>query len=131
MPTAAAVVIWGAFLFSLVTMTLYLTIPRPLMRLFLDPSEPNLPAIVEMGVLLLLFTIGMELSLKTFKQIYKVALTCAVLQSSAAMLLAYGIGALLGWDTSRIVLIGFVLSLSSTAVGIPNIHAARITGPDA
>lgn len=77
----------------------------------------------EMGVLLLLFTIGMELSLKTFKQIYKVALTCAVLQSSAAMLLAYGIGSLLGWDTSRIVLIGFVLSLSSTAVGIKILEA--------
>ncbi|WP_286135037.1 MATE family efflux transporter [Neptunicoccus cionae] len=58
---AAAVVIWGAFLFSLVTMTLYLTIPRTLMRLFLDPSEPNLPAIIEMGVLLLMISAAFQI----------------------------------------------------------------------
>nr|WP_323778768.1 MATE family efflux transporter [Amylibacter sp.] len=58
---AAMVVVLGAFLFALVTMTLYLTIPRSLMRLFLDPSEPNLEAIVEMGVLLLVVSAAFQI----------------------------------------------------------------------
>lgn len=58
---AATVVVLGAFLFALVTMTLYLTIPGFLMRLFLDPSEPNLDAIVEMGVLLLVVSAAFQI----------------------------------------------------------------------
>lgn len=58
---AAAVVLWGAFAVSLVTLTLYLTVPRFLMRLFLDPTEPNLDAIVEMGVLLLVVSAAFQI----------------------------------------------------------------------
>lgn len=58
---AAAVVLWGAFAVSLVTLTLYLTVPRWLMGLFLDPTEPNLDVIVEMGVLLLVISAAFQI----------------------------------------------------------------------
>ena len=58
---AAAVVLWGAFAVSLVSLTLYLTVPRFLMRLFVDPTEPNLDAIVEMGVLLLMVSAAFQI----------------------------------------------------------------------
>jgi MATE family multidrug resistance protein len=58
---AAAVVLWGAFAVSLVSLTLYLTVPRWLMRLFLDPTEPNLDVIVEMGVLLLMISAAFQI----------------------------------------------------------------------
>jgi MATE family multidrug resistance protein len=58
---AAAVVLWGAFAVSLISLTLYLTVPRFLMRLFIDPSEPNLDAIVEMGVLLLVVSAAFQI----------------------------------------------------------------------
>ncbi len=35
---------------ALVTVALFLTVPEPLIRLFLDPDEPQLPAIMALGV---------------------------------------------------------------------------------
>lgn len=58
---AAAVVLWGAFAVSLVSLTLYLAVPRWLMGLFLDPTEPNLEKIIEMGVLLLMVSAAFQI----------------------------------------------------------------------
>lgn len=89
----------------------------------------------ELGVLLLLFLVGLELSLKTFRAVYRVALLCAGLQTAVSLGLTWASGALLGWDFQSSLLLGFVLSLSSTAVGIKMLqeigefrsHAGRIT----
>lgn len=56
----AMVVIIGALAASLFTMMLYLAMPRTLMRLFIDPAEPALNAIVELGVLLLIFAAAFQ-----------------------------------------------------------------------
>lgn len=58
---AAVVVLLGAFAVSLVTLTLYLSVPRFLMGLFLDSTEPNLDVIVEMGVLLLVISAAFQI----------------------------------------------------------------------
>lgn len=50
---AAAVVLWGALGASLMSLTLYVSVPHFLVSLFLDPYEPNLKEIIEMGVMLL------------------------------------------------------------------------------
>ncbi len=89
----------------------------------------------ELGVLLLLFLVGLELSLKTFRAVYRVALLCAGLQTAVSLGLTWASGAALGWDFQSSLLLGFVLSLSSTAVGIKMLqeigefrsHAGRIT----
>jgi len=57
----ATVVFWGAFAVSLVSLVLYLTAPHFLMRLFLDPNEPDLNAIVEIGVLLLFISAAFQI----------------------------------------------------------------------
>lgn len=89
----------------------------------------------ELGVLLLLFLVGLELSLKTFRTVYRIALLCAGLQTLVSLGLTWATGALLGWGFQSSLLLGFVLSLSSTAVGIKMLqeigefrtHAGRIT----
>ncbi len=58
---AASVVLWGAFFVSLISLTLYLVIPRQLMRLFIDPTEPSINSIVEMGVLLLFVSAAFQI----------------------------------------------------------------------
>ena len=72
----------------------------------------------ELGVLLLLFVIGAEMSLRSLRRVMRVVFLCALLQMAAAMSLTLLIGWLADWPTGRIVLVGFVLSLSSTAVAI-------------
>ncbi len=70
----------------------------------------------EFGVLLLLFFVGMEMSLPRLLQGWRVALGGTVLQVALSVAAALVIGQLLDWPIGRSVLLGFVMSLSSTAV---------------
>ena len=72
----------------------------------------------ELGVLVLLFVVGTHLSLRGFKSIYRTAVGAAALQILVSVSLMLVLGHLLGWRAERAVLYGFVLALSSTAVGI-------------
>ncbi|MDX1496821.1 MAG: cation:proton antiporter [Salinisphaeraceae bacterium] len=68
------------------------------------------------GVVLLLFFVGLEASPRDFLQNWRVA----VLGTSVQVLLSVAgvtlVGLLLGWNWPQILLIGFVISLSCTAV---------------
>ncbi|MDX1739191.1 MAG: cation:proton antiporter, partial [Alphaproteobacteria bacterium] len=71
-----------------------------------------------MGVILLLFFIGMELSVQSFKSVWKVAVTATLAQIGASMLVVWGLTGLFDWPTEWAVLFGFCLALSSTAVAV-------------
>ncbi len=68
------------------------------------------------GVVLLLFFIGMEVSPKKLIDNWKVAVLGTLLQIIISVGCVWPLGAFLDWPIERIVLIGFVISLSSTAV---------------
>lgn len=70
----------------------------------------------EVGIVLLLFFIGMEMSLEKPIRFWIVPFFGTVIQIAASILLTTAIGYFLGWPFSRILLLGFVISLSSTAV---------------
>ncbi|MET4807083.1 cation:proton antiporter [Limibacillus sp. MBR-115] len=72
----------------------------------------------ELGVILLLFLVGMELSLKTFSQLWRIAFGTFGLQLTLGLAAAFLVGLILGWDTPETLVLAFVLSLSSTAVAI-------------
>lgn len=74
--------------------------------------------IAELGVIMLLFMIGLELSLRSFRRIWRMALTAAAMQIGLAMLVAQTLAAIVGWDFKFALIVGFGLSLSSTAVAI-------------
>lgn len=74
--------------------------------------------LAELGVLMLLYFIGMELSLRSFRRMWRLAVLTALIQigvSTGAMLLLMN---LLAWPIEQAVLFGFVLALSSTAVAV-------------
>ncbi len=82
--------------------------------------ETSLPieTMADLGVLMLLFIIGMELRLQAFRKLLPLALgitlvTIAVIVSSLWLFTAYVHGEVLGG-----VVIGFMLSISSTAVAM-------------
>lgn len=74
--------------------------------------------LAELGVLLLLFLIGMELSLRAFKTVYKLASVIVLVQVVFSILVTSIIGIAMSWDWQQGILLGFVLAVSSTAVTV-------------
>lgn len=89
--------------------------PHGLALVGADVDAERLGAI---GVVILLFFVGMEVSLSQLVDRWRVALIGTALQIAASV----GFAAILGWfgdwSLNRILLLGFVISLSSTAVVI-------------
>ncbi len=72
----------------------------------------------EFGLILLLFFIGMEISLPDFLKNWKVPTIGTTIQILGSVLLVGLIGAFFDWDMNRIIVMGFAISLSSSAVVI-------------
>lgn len=81
-------------------------------------SREQVQLLAELGVLMLLFFIGMELNLRDFRAVWKVAVLTAAFQIAAACLGMYLLGLLLDWPLALTVVVAFVVALSSTAVAI-------------
>ncbi|HJP20168.1 MAG TPA: cation:proton antiporter [Alphaproteobacteria bacterium] len=74
--------------------------------------------LAELGVLLLLFLVGLELSLRAFRRVWRVALTTMALQLAAALGVALVARQVLDWPLALTVVVGCSLALSSTAVAM-------------
>ena len=74
--------------------------------------------LAELGVLLLLFAIGMELSIQAFRAVLKFAIMGTAAQIVISLAVVAVVALLFGWPWQLAVLIGFGVSLSSTAVAI-------------
>ncbi len=74
--------------------------------------------LAELGVLMLLFLIGMELSLRGFRRVFKIALAAAAMQILVAVGVMLLVGMGFGWPPEFAILLGFATALSSTAVAI-------------
>ncbi|HJT42540.1 MAG TPA: cation:proton antiporter [Rhizomicrobium sp.] len=85
-------------------------------------TSDNLEVLAELGVLMLLFIIGMEMRLASFSKSLPLALgvtaaTCAIIPTSVALFTYWVEGEVLGG-----VVIGFMLSISSTALAMKMIE---------
>lgn len=81
-------------------------------------TNDNVTALAEMGVLVLLFVIGTELSLKAFVYSLKNALIVAAGQLAAAFTIAAGVSWVAGATASEAFILGFIIALSSTVVAM-------------
>lgn len=82
----------------------------------LFPETDTITSLGNVGIIILLFFIGMEVNLKKLVSNWKVALLGTGFQIILSILFVYIISLFLNWDLSRIILLGFAISLSSTAV---------------
>ncbi|MSP50793.1 MAG: cation/H(+) antiporter [Alphaproteobacteria bacterium] len=85
-------------------------------------NRENVSELAELGVLLLLFLIGMELSLRDFARVWRVAMLTMLLQISVSLGVVFVLGRLLDWPLAAILLVGFAMSLSSTAVAVKTLE---------
>ncbi len=81
-------------------------------------SSENVNLLAEMGVLILLFFIGMELSLRAFILTLRQAVLVAGGQILVALAVAILIGLGLGIGIAESIILGFIIALSSTVVAM-------------
>lgn len=74
--------------------------------------------LAELGVLMLLFVVGMELSLRSFVKIWPISVGCIALQVVGGLTIAFPLAHLFGWPLNLTLLLSFVFALSSTAVAV-------------
>ena len=74
--------------------------------------------LAELGVIMLLFLIGMEISLRAFVLVLKPAALTAAAQIAISLAITFGFAALLGWNAGQALLLAFIVAVSSTAVAM-------------
>ncbi len=79
-------------------------------------ATEEVDVLAEIGVILLLFTIGMEISLKDLVRMKKYVLVGGTLQLALTILAVYALLIYFGQPVGTAVLIGFLVSMSSTAI---------------
>ncbi|KTB49017.1 Kef-type potassium/proton antiporter, CPA2 family [Dehalogenimonas alkenigignens] len=72
--------------------------------------------LAQIGVVLLLFTLGLEFSLDELRKIGAVAVLGGIAQILLTALAGFGLGSALGWPVAESIFFGFLISLSSTLI---------------
>jgi CPA2 family monovalent cation:H+ antiporter-2 len=84
----------------------------------LDKGDPVITNFAEIGVVLLMFTLGIEFSLSEFKHLWRTALIGGGLQVGITAGIVGLISAALGYPTADSIVFGVAVALSSTAVAM-------------
>ena len=87
------------------------TPPFPLVK-----DRETIETLAELGVILLMFSIGLEFSLKKLRAVGGPAFIAAFLQILVMVWIGYNIGRLFGWRTMDCMFLGAMLSISSTTI---------------
>src|SRR5690606_26616997 len=82
--------------------------------------------LAEIGVMLLMFGVGLHFSLKDLMEVKAIAIPGAVAQITVATVLGWGLASLLGWPTLHGVVFGFALATASTVVLLRAMEERRL-----
>jgi CPA2 family monovalent cation:H+ antiporter-2 len=82
--------------------------------------------LAEIGVILLMFGVGLHFSLKDLLSVRATAIPGAIAQITVATLLGAGLGTLLGWPIEAGLMFGFALSVASTVVLLRALQEHRL-----
>src|SRR5471030_2584096 len=79
-------------------------------------NEETVKALGDMGVVLLMFSLGLEFSLRKLTRVGLAAFVAALLEITLMIWIGYEIGRAFGWNTMDSVFLGAMLSISSTTI---------------
>lgn len=85
--------------------------PLPLIR-----DDGAIQTLSELGVIFLMFSLGLEFSLRRLRQVGATALIAAALEILVMIAVGYGIGRAFHWSTMDSIFLGAILSISSTTI---------------
>ena len=83
----------------------------------------RLGGLAEIGVIFLLFALGVEFSLEELARVRRIALGGTALQLALTGLLGVGLGHLLGWTSPQALYLGALVAMSSTVVILKTLQA--------
>jgi monovalent cation:H+ antiporter-2, CPA2 family len=98
-------------------------VPIPLVA-----DEEIVRTLSELGVILLLFSLGLEFSLRKLFQIGPTAGLVAVPETSGMLFIGYVLGQLFGWTTLESVFTGAIIAISSTTIIAKAFEEQRVKG---
>ena len=84
--------------------------------------------LAELGVILLMFGVGLHFSLEDLLSVRAIALPGAIVQIAIATFLGFGLALLMGWTVGAALVFGIALSVASTVVLLRAVHAAKLFG---
>ena len=87
------------------------TPPSPLIG-----DEATIRTLAELGVVFLMFSLGLEFSLRQLRKVGLAALLAALLEILLMVWVGYEIGRAFGWKTMDCIFLGAILSISSTTI---------------
>ena len=88
------------------------------------------PQLAEIGVILLMFGVGLHFSVKDLMAVRKIAIPGAVVQILAATAMGIGLAHLLGWTLGAGIVFGLALSVASTVVLLRALQERRLIETD-
>jgi len=101
--------------------------------IFVGPFTPGFVAdqelanqLAEIGVMLLMFGVGLHFSLKDLMSVKMIAIPGAIGQIVAATLLGWGVALLMGWSSLHGIIYGFSLATASTVVLLRAMEERRL-----
>ncbi|MDB6026450.1 MAG: cation/H(+) antiporter [Verrucomicrobiales bacterium] len=87
------------------------TPPFPLIR-----DEETIKTLSELGLVFLMFSLGLEFSLRKLKRVGVTAFIAATLEILLMLAIGYQIGRWFGWSSMDSIFLGAILSISSTTI---------------
>ena len=88
-------------------------------------DQGQIRTMAELGILLLLFLAGLELNIKLFAPVARIATLTTLAQIFASLVIIALVGFIFDWPWQRILLIGFAVSMSSSAVSLSLLERMR------
>ena len=85
-------------------------------------GQEQVTSLAEIGIILLLFTIGLEFSFKDLWKIRLIAIVGGALQVGLSFAFFCGLAIMMGLPAGEAILMGFLFSLSSTAIVLKILH---------
>src|SRR3954464_15180935 len=70
----------------------------------------------ELGIIFLMFSLGLEFSLRKLRQVGATALIAALLEITVMIAVGYGIGRAFHWSPMDSLFLGAIMSISSTTI---------------
>ena len=84
------------------------------------------PQLAEIGVILLMFGVGMHFSIRDLLAVWNVAVPGALVQIVSAVALTFGVASLWGWSLGPSLVLGLALSVASTVVLLRSLESQGI-----
>ena len=88
----------------------------------------NITTWAEIGVIFLLFALGLEFSFNKLKGVGKTAIIAALTEISGLILFGYLCGRILGWSLMDSIFLGGLISISSTTIVIKSFNDLKLRG---